>query len=256
MLTYAIKPDGNCLFRAVAQGHALTHDTFLTDAEETSRAAYFRRAAVEYNCRSQDMAPFINDLETTCRQMKLDGIYGGELEIAAMSRGLNNVHIVVYETRGTRRLLSRTSEYGPKNRRPINLLYLRSQQHYNLLIDAAALSRMPSSARRAMQRGDVQSARVLTWMARAGIDYADLTPRVGSRVVAALKRGNVDLALGLAASVRIVSVRGSSLATKHAVNALLNAGRLGNAEKIAGRKKRVRFSPVTIANDGTRRRLR
>lgn len=189
MSVFPIRGDGSCLFRAVAQGYSLANfNMFLKEKEETSWALYLRLKAVDYNCKTESMQPFISDKKETCVRMKSKSVYGGELEIAGMSKKFD-LHIRVFERSLKNKGYSRYSEYGPKTRKPINLLYHRRAKHYELLIDGPTLARFFRQHHR--------------------LDPRTLTPRVLQRILHAYRMDNKNLAHGLIESVRSVNFRGT-----------------------------------------------
>ncbi len=93
-----VRADGNCLFRAVADQ---------IDGSEAQHARYRQATVAFMRDHEDDFAPFVEatasarasasaKFEDYCRQMEKDGAWGGNLELAALSRRFRT-HIVVHQ---------------------------------------------------------------------------------------------------------------------------------------------------------------
>lgn len=126
-----IAGDGNCLFRAVAQGLAGGR---LSPGEEARTARVLRGRAVRALCaRNSALLPFVHDRKLHCVDMLRDGTYGDHPEVAALAE-VTGARIEVWQPPGQ---LATAQEPSRRNARRGNVvvrLMHRNGNHYNLLL--------------------------------------------------------------------------------------------------------------------------
>ncbi len=151
---YKVKPDGKCMFRALAQGMSRHKGDFLNVDSEESEADQLKLAVSDVLCTDESRRREFSDatyniehggsgdatFNAYCRRIQTDGFWGGAAELSALSQ-LLKVPITVYQpdpsagyepivVYGQQFTVSRA---GGKCRRMVNLLY-SSGNHYDLLI--------------------------------------------------------------------------------------------------------------------------
>ncbi|KAK9825332.1 hypothetical protein WJX74_010126 [Apatococcus lobatus] len=151
---YKVKPDGKCMFRALAQGLARHKGDFLATNSEEIEADQLKLAVSDILCENPARRNEFKDatynvehggtgdasFTAYCRRIKSEGFWGGAAELSALSQ-LLKVPITVYQPESTvgyepivvygqQWTMSRA---GGKSRRMINLLY-SSGNHYDLLV--------------------------------------------------------------------------------------------------------------------------
>ena len=151
---YKVKPDGKCMFRALAQGLARHKGDFLATDSEEIEADQLKLAVSDILCenpaRRKDFQDATHNVEhggtgdasfaAYCRRIKTEGFWGGAAELSALSQ-LLKVPITVYQpepTAGYEPIVVYGQQWsipkaGGKYRRMINLLY-SSGNHYDLLV--------------------------------------------------------------------------------------------------------------------------
>ena len=151
---YKVKPDGKCMFRALAQGLARNKGDFLATASEEIEADQLKLAVSDILCenpaRRNEFKDATHNVEhggtgdasftAYCRRIKTEGFWGGAAELSALSQ-LLKVPITVYQperTAGYEAIVVYGQQWtiakaGGKSRRMINLLY-SSGNHYDLLV--------------------------------------------------------------------------------------------------------------------------
>ncbi|KAK9819967.1 hypothetical protein WJX72_004558 [[Myrmecia] bisecta] len=150
-----VKPDGRCMFRALAKGLAHNKGSFLSERTEEEEADWMRMAVQEALCTSEkrrkDFKDAVFALETEdtlpgyCRRLKSAGFWGGNVELLVLSKMLK-VPIIVYQTAaeqgrhdaGFVPIVKYGEEWAKsskqrKARRPVRLLYTNGN-HYDLLL--------------------------------------------------------------------------------------------------------------------------
>ena len=117
--------DGSCLFRALSR-------RVTRNAEDH---AQLREAIVDYIARErssfEDFVP--GDFDNYVAEMRKDGTWGGELEIAAFSR-LHDISVHVWSAAGAD--YDSNYERPPSNEPPLDLSY-HDGSHYNTLLPRA-----------------------------------------------------------------------------------------------------------------------
>lgn len=151
---YKVKPDGKCMFRALAQGLARHKGDFLATDSEEIEADQLKLAVSDILCenpaRRKEFQDATHNVEhggtgdasftAYCRRIKTEGFWGGAAELSALSQ-LLKVPITVYQpepTAGYEPIVVYGQQWSiprgsGKFRRMINLLY-SSGNHYDLLV--------------------------------------------------------------------------------------------------------------------------
>mmetsp|Transcript_38552 Transcript_38552/g.109022 ORF Transcript_38552/g.109022 Transcript_38552/m.109022 type:complete len:167 (-) Transcript_38552:288-788(-) len=143
LLLFRVRGDGNCLFRALAQGFHMQQKGVgvhgaLPKPEETRKAETLRaNVAAELRKRRCEIEPFIDqDYEKYVRAMEMDGTWGGEPELAVGTHVLR-MPIRVYSVSNSEIQLINEygSEYaatdGAKNKAVS--VFFHGMGHYDLL---------------------------------------------------------------------------------------------------------------------------
>jgi len=111
-----VRGDGNCLFRALAQGFHLQSkglrvERVLSRGEETAAAAELRAKVIkELQDRRSDIEPFIDqDYDVYLSRMARDGTWGGEPELVAAAHAMQ-MPVRVYTFAGSQ--IQLVNEYG------------------------------------------------------------------------------------------------------------------------------------------------
>eukprot|EP01024_Parvocaulis_polyphysoides_P073298 TRINITY_DN9423_c0_g1_i2.p1 TRINITY_DN9423_c0_g1~~TRINITY_DN9423_c0_g1_i2.p1 ORF type:complete len:243 (-),score=35.28 TRINITY_DN9423_c0_g1_i2:157-864(-) len=151
-----IKPDGRCMFRAMARSLAANKGRFLTQDQETAEADLLRLACAQAICRDEDrrkqFPKAIQQLETEgeqlnsyCRRMVRPDFWGGEVEMFVLSKmleipikvymsdkelGGSDIGFVNIRTIGEEYTKSKS---GQKLRKPVKLLFTGGN-HFDLLM--------------------------------------------------------------------------------------------------------------------------
>lgn len=151
---YKVKPDGKCMFRALAQGLARHKGDFLATDSEEIEADQLKLAVSDILCenpaRRKEFQDATHNVEhggtgdasftAYCRRIRTEGFWGGAAELSALSQ-LLKVPITVYQpepSAGYEPIVVYGQQWsipkaGGKYRRMINLLY-SSGNHYDLLV--------------------------------------------------------------------------------------------------------------------------
>eukprot|EP01024_Parvocaulis_polyphysoides_P039013 TRINITY_DN35231_c2_g1_i1.p2 TRINITY_DN35231_c2_g1~~TRINITY_DN35231_c2_g1_i1.p2 ORF type:complete len:238 (-),score=28.99 TRINITY_DN35231_c2_g1_i1:320-1009(-) len=151
-----IKPDGRCMFRAMARSLAANKGRFLTPDQETQEADALRLACAQAICRNEDRKKQFPDalkqleaegeqLNSYCKRLVRPDFWGGEVEMFVLSKMLK-IPIKVYMQEkevggdGIGFINIRTigeqyskSKDGQKPRKPVKLLF-RDGNHFDLLM--------------------------------------------------------------------------------------------------------------------------
>lgn len=140
VLVHPIRGDGNCLFRAVAQGHSwAAHQVFLSAREELQYSRFLRALSVRGMMNAagrmkHTFTPFLHRTNGNAymRTMLRDKEYGTELEVRSLSEQLR-IPIGVYQRRhGEYSLIvGHGTQFCGVN--PILLRYDRGSKHYEVL---------------------------------------------------------------------------------------------------------------------------
>eukprot|EP01023_Acetabularia_acetabulum_P042766 TRINITY_DN4261_c0_g1_i2.p2 TRINITY_DN4261_c0_g1~~TRINITY_DN4261_c0_g1_i2.p2 ORF type:complete len:236 (-),score=40.68 TRINITY_DN4261_c0_g1_i2:70-756(-) len=151
-----IKPDGRCMFRAMARSLAANKGRFLTPDQETQEADALRLACAQAICRNEDRKNQFPDalkqleaegeqLNSYCKRLVRPDFWGGEVEMFVLSQmlkipikvymaekdvGGSGIGFVNISTIGEK---FGKSKEGQKARKPVKLLF-KDGNHFDLLM--------------------------------------------------------------------------------------------------------------------------
>jgi hypothetical protein len=136
---HAIKGDGRCMFRAIAQSLAHVEGRPLTTAFQTKDADALRKAAMYVICNEKrdafEQAKVIEgDMNQYCRNMNSPNFFGGEPELFVLAEELRRpIAVYVPQGNGFKAIVEYGAKYA-KERPRVRILY-NGQNHYDALLD-------------------------------------------------------------------------------------------------------------------------
>ncbi|KAK3285402.1 hypothetical protein CYMTET_6995 [Cymbomonas tetramitiformis] len=133
--TIRVAGDGNCLFRAVAQGAAVRSGQLLlsSHAEGEAAAALRKQSMDELVKRREECEWFIEgDFETYVARMRTSHTWGGEPEILMMTHVLKSP-ITVVEAASQQAIAEYGQEYSDDSKPIISILFHQAG-HYEALV--------------------------------------------------------------------------------------------------------------------------
>ncbi|CAE7699770.1 OTU4 [Symbiodinium pilosum] len=131
-----VRPDGNCLFRAVAQGEAFAKQIpDLPEEEESRRCRELRALAVaELINRREDLGFIVEgDFDKYVARMSRSGTWGGEPELFMLAKFVLQMPLEVYITDGHNRVQHFLTYSEDLPGEPVRVLF-HGYGHYEALV--------------------------------------------------------------------------------------------------------------------------